>query len=360
MRPMEPRDWIRERALTLGFHQIGFACAPAADEEFAEGERFGEWLERGLAGDMGWLERTAERRVDPHAALAGVRGVVALGVRYPGRAEEPAPGEGRVAAYARGRDYHNVLGRRLRKLARDVRARWPEASTYASVDTGAILEKAWAARAGLGWIGKNTMLIDPERGSFSLLAILFTTLDLGQDPPITDQCGSCRLCLDACPTDAFPEPFVLDARRCISYLTIELRDDLPTELRAGIGDRLFGCDECQDVCPFNLGASDRLDPGFGDETTPLHEPLAPLLELDADEHAALTRGRPLARPGRDGLVRNACVAAPAAAGATMVPALARRLSDPSASVRRHAAWALDRIGGDDARAALDAAPAVRD
>ena len=199
------------------------------------------------------------------------------------------------------------------------------------------------ARAGLGWIGKNTLLLHAERGSLTLLAVLLTTIEVPVDSPGVDQCGSCRLCLDSCPTGAFPEPYVLDARKCLSYLTIEERGAWPAELRAAAGDHVFGCDVCQDVCPWNLRPLATLDPGFGDAATPVHEPLAGLLALDAEQFADFARGRPLARPGRDGLVRNACIAAGNSGATELVAQLTALLADPALVVRDAAAWALNAV-----------------
>ena len=349
------RAWIEARALELGFDAVRFAAVPD-DGDFPEAKRFRAWLAQGYDGEMAWLRRTADRRATARAIVADSRSVAVCVQRYPGDDPPPDGDVGRVARYARGRDYHNVLGKRLRKLLRALREHWPGRHFYGSVDTGAVLEKAWAVRAGLGWLGKNTMLIDPETGSYSLLAVVLLPIALPSDTEVFDQCGTCRLCLDSCPTGAFPEPYVLDARRCISYLTIEQRGDIPRELREPQGSWLFGCDVCQEVCPFNRTPTTRLDPAFGDESTALDEPLEAILTLDDDEaFESLASGRPLKRPGRDGLVRNGCIVAGNSGDRRFVPLLAHRLDDRSAVVRRHAAWALGQLGGDDARRALEVA-----
>lgn len=346
-------DWIRAEAARLEIDIVGFARVPREGEPFAEGERFLQWLGRGYAGDMGWLSRTAHRRASPRSVVRDCRSAVVLVIPHPPSPREPAPDEGRVASYARGRDYHNVLGRRVRRLASACRRRFPDERFHASVDTGPVLEKAWAVRAGQGWLGKNTLLLHPRRGSYALIGVILTSLELKPAEPMAEQCGDCRLCLDACPTAAFPEPFVLDARRCIAYLTIESHGDMPEDIRAAVGDHVFGCDVCQAVCPWNVRAPEiEMHRAFGDGATTLHESLAGMLELSRELHAESMRGRALARPGRDGLVRNAAVVAGNTRGERWVAALLVLLGDASALVRRHAAWALGRISGKRARAGL--------
>ncbi|NNL67614.1 MAG: tRNA epoxyqueuosine(34) reductase QueG, partial [Myxococcales bacterium] len=237
-------------ARSLGFDRAGIAPA-AATERMAF---LREWLDRGYAGEMGWLSRNADERADPRKRFADARSVLVVGLVYdPGEplAGSPVP-TGRIARYAGGDDYHDLMGDRLAALAAALEARVGRPlAQHAYVDTGPVLERELAARAGLGWIGKNTCLIDPTLGSYLFLGVLFTDLELAPGVPEPDHCGSCRACLDACPTDAFPEPYVLDASRCLSYTTIELRGAIPEPLRAGQGDRVFGCDVCQEVCPWN-------------------------------------------------------------------------------------------------------------
>lgn len=258
------------------------------------------------------------------------------------RAVGPAPG--RVAAYAHGRDYHNVVLKRARKLARWLRARGFVARGM--TDAEPVFERAWAARAGVGFVGKNCCLIVPGLGSHVVLATVLTSADLAPDEPIAERCGSCRLCLDACPTGAFVRPRELDARACISYLTIETRAPVPVALRAGIGDRIFGCDECQDVCPFN-----RTEAAPEAETRPF-EPdarwaahdAADYLRMGDEEFARVARGSPIQRPGREGMARNAAIVLGNVGGRVHLPVLrAAAAHDVSPTVREAAAWALARL-----------------
>jgi epoxyqueuosine reductase len=358
--PAARSAWLKQRAKAAGFDRAGVARLPPGGEETVAGERLRAWLRAGHAAGMTYVARTAGLRADPRQLLPGARSVLALAVRYPGAAPEPRPGEGRVARYALGRDYHNRLLRPLRKLLKAYLAAFPGADAVGFVDRGPVMEKAWAARAGLGWIGKNTLLLDAEDGSYLWLATLLVTVELEPDRPQLDACGDCRLCLDSCPTGAFPAPYVLDARLCISYHTIENRGEVPEALKPAIGDRLLGCDVCQEVCPYNQPALTRRSPAspapFAGgapapapasppaSEPPLHQELAPVLALDsAAAFRDLAGGRPLARPGRDGLVRNACIVAGNSGDRRHRPALERLLADPSPLVRESAAWALERL-----------------
>jgi epoxyqueuosine reductase len=327
---------VKDRARELGFDRV--TVGPATPP--AHGAAFDAWLDAGHAGSMSYLARGRADRLDPARLLPGVRSVVAVALSYKPAADDPS-WRG-VAAYARGRDYHDVLRERLATLATflndqagsDVRAR-------VAVDTSAVLERDLAARAGLGWIGKNTNLLAPELGSLFFIGILLTTAVLSFDDALPDRCGTCTACLDACPTDAFRGPYVLDARRCISYLTIEHRGDVDERLRAGIGEWLFGCDVCQDVCPWNAKASVKRDSAFA-AAAPLESP-GELLELTADGFRARFRGSPMTRAKRAGLVRNAALVLGNGRDASAVPALTRALDDDEPSVRTAAAWALARI-----------------
>jgi epoxyqueuosine reductase len=292
--------------------------------------------------------------VDPEQLLPGIRSIVAVALAHPAASaaeKDPPPGRARVARYAGGEDYHDVMLDRLRALAsgmaalagRDVRAR-------AYVDTGPVLERAFAARAGLGWIGKNTCLIDRALGSRLMLGVVLSDLDLPVDPPETDHCGTCRACLDACPTDAFPEPYVLDATRCIAYTTIELRGPIPEPLRAGQGHWVFGCDVCQDVCPWNRrpDRDDRPDPlGLRARLEPdprfVQAELGWILALDEPGYLALTRGTALRRARFRGLIRNALVAAGNSGDPTLRGAVERWAEGDDALLAEHAVWALARL-----------------
>ncbi len=334
---------LEARALALGFAKVGFARATSLDEE---GRRLRAWLDARRHGEMRWLEDTADVRIDPRdeRMLAGARTIVALATPF---ARDDAGGglaPGVVARYARGRDYHNVLGTRLKKLAAWLRREGFQ--TRHSVDSMPVFERAWAQRAGLGFIGKNCCLIVPGLGSHVFLSTLVTTAVLPETAPMEERCGSCRRCLDACPTNAFVEERSLDARLCISYLTIEQRGPIPVELRSPIGDRLFGCDECQDVCPFN-----RTAPPSREST----EPFAPdarltgrgagdLLSMDAAAFDAFSLGTPLRRPGRDGLARNAAVVLGNSRDKRHLPVLREAAASHASEVVREAArWAVDQL-----------------
>jgi epoxyqueuosine reductase len=301
---------IRERARALGFHAVGFARADRPlDEDHA---RYRAFLERGLHGEMTWLADNAgaRRTLDGPAILEGARTVVCLARRYARDDAGDPPLSRRIARYARGQDYHVFLRKKLQRLAAFLRTRGGEAR--ALLDTAPVLERAWAARAGLGFVGKNGLLIVPGQGSACLLGEVVTTLELDEADygrPIGERCGSCRACLDACPTAAFPEPFVLDARRCIAYLTIEARSVPPPELREAVGAHLFGCDDCQDVCPYN-----RVPPPPVRETAQFAPrrralDLAHLAGLGEGSFAGALNGSPLQRARAAGIARNAVLAA---------------------------------------------------
>jgi epoxyqueuosine reductase len=305
---------------------------------------------------MAWMARpdSVRRRLDPREALAGCQTVIVASLSYApavdasGEALHPDPGRPIVARYASGIDYHDWFEERLDGLAEEVRAIDPDALVRRYVDYGPVLERDHAQRAGLGWIGKNSMLINPRLGSWFLLGELLTTLDIEPDPPfVPDRCGTCRRCIDACPTDAILEGRVIDSRRCISYLTIELRGSIPEELRPAIGSRVFGCDICQDVCPWNSepepGDQTALKPGKPAEFPTLRKWAEELLELDADAYREAYRGSPLARPGRDAMLRNLCVGLGNSGRPDAIPVLRRCLDDDSELVREHAAWALGRL-----------------
>lgn len=344
--PIPLEEDITQKAHELGFDLVGFTGVEPLERE---GQRLREWLERGCHGDMLYMQKSAEKRSAPRGLLPGARGIVVVGMSYHDAAGEAcshdANGRGRVARYARGRDYHKTMGKKLKALTRFITDRGgtqTQARYY--VDTGPLLEKALGARAGLGFIGKNTMLIHPEYGSWILLGEIVTTLDFSDEkPPALPDCGACRLCIEACPTDALSEPFQLDARRCISYLTIENRSDIPAGLRPLLGDWIFGCDICQEVCPYNRYAKPA-GAGLEDKRHSEGLRLSELLKLkDSQAFLELSRGSPLRRAKREGLVRNACVAAGNSDDRGNRAWLEGALEDPSSMVRKHAAWALDKI-----------------
>src|SRR5262245_44691746 len=334
---------VNEAGRQLGFDLV--AIGPAGPPDHAAA--FEGWLDAGHAGTMTYLERGRDKRVDPQRVLPGARSVVVCALGYfqgPGAGGPPG-----VARYAWGDDYHAVIEPRLEALADAISGLAPGATTRVYVDTGPLLERDLAARAGLGWIGKNTLLLHPRLGSFFFIGTVLTTAELEADTPLPDRCGSCRRCLDACPTDAFVEPYVLDSRRCIAYLTIEHRGTIPAELRPGIGAWTFGCDVCQDVCPWNHRAPATAEPAFAARR---HPPLTELLALDEAAYTERFRGSPLKRARRAGLARNAAVALGNGGRAEDLPPLAEALGHADPTVRGHAAWALGRIGGEGAHAAL--------
>jgi epoxyqueuosine reductase len=341
-------EQVQGLALAVGFDLAG--AAPA--EPLEQAQLLRTWIARGYAGDMDYIERRVEERVDPRRLLAGARSIVAVGLVYdPGPRPEPAGGVGRVARYAGGEDYHEVLWERLRALEAGMAALAPgPVTTRSYCDTGPVQERAVAAAAGLGWIGKNTCLIHPGLGSYLFLGVVLTDLVLGSGTPEPDHCGGCRACLDACPTDAFPAPYVLDATRCISYTTIESRGPIDPALRRDHGDWLFGCDVCQEVCPWNL-RSRRVVPedprGLRERLRPrpewLHPSLQWILDLDEESWRAATRKTALRRTRYRGLVRNALIVAGNAGSGELVPAIRRHAESGDALIAEHARWALDRL-----------------
>jgi len=305
--------------------------------------RLDEWLAAGYAGQMHYLADRREAYSDPNRVLDGVRSIVMLAMNY--RTTEPMSpraGQGRVSRYAWGEaDYHDLIRERLDTLTEFLRAYEPAAIARGIVDTAPLLEREFAELAGLGWIGKNTLLINRHEGSWFFLAALLTDVELAYDSERdTDHCGTCRACLDACPTDAFPQPYMLDASKCISYLTIELRDAIPLESRTGMGDWVFGCDVCQDVCPWNSRAPLSRQTEFGprDGNDPLD--LIALFDLDDTAYRARFHHTPLWRPKRRGLLRNAAIALGNKPTEAAIPALVRGLNDAEPLVRGASAWAL--------------------
>jgi epoxyqueuosine reductase len=346
--PVTLSDRVKAVGLGLGFDLVGVARAEATRET----EFLREWLARGYAGEMGYLARRVEERVDPRRLLAEARSVVMVGLVYdPGERAAPAAGRGAVARYAGGEDYHDVLGERLRAFgaALEPLAGAPVA-LRAYVDTGPVQERVFAAYAGLGWIGKNTCLIHPQLGSYLFLGALLTDLALAPDTREPDHCGSCRACLDACPTQALVAPYVLDATRCISYLTIEARDGVPEALREACGELVYGCDICQEVCPWNTRERRSVPPdplGLRARLAPRPEWAAPalawLLDLREDAWRAATRRTALRRAKYRGLMRNALVAAGNSGDASLAPHVRRHADADDALLAEHARWALARL-----------------
>ncbi len=349
--------WAEE----AGFTRAGLAVL----EPSAHGQMLRRWVERGEHAGMEWMGRRLEVREDPRSLLPGARYVLCVALQYhPLDGEEEVEGDlwPRVARYARGRDYHDIMGRQLKSLAQRIREAYPGSLTRPYVDTGPVLERELASKAGLGAFGKNCNLLHRDWGSYFLLGELLLDLDLeeGEDgaaaglgEPVADLCGGCTLCLEACPTQALREPYRLDSRRCISYWTIEHRGDLPEEAREMVGDWVFGCDICQEVCPWN-----RRGPIAGRHPKLRLPPqrreldLAGLLGLDREGYVERFQVSPMKRAKLPGLKRNAAVAMGNRGDQEYVPALVQALEDAEPVVRQHAAWALGKIGGREARAGL--------
>ncbi len=312
---------IKKAAHALGFDAVGISAIrpPYPAPESAESgnqaqsrDRYGrltEWLRRGYQAGMAWLTRDPAKRADPSLVLPGCQSVISVGMNYftHHRADE-RPGHGRIARYAWGEDYHHILGQRLTGLEEHLKRLCPDARSLTYVDTGPVMEKAWAQQAGLGWIGKHSNLVSGRYGSWLLLGEILTTAELASDEPASDLCGTCRLCIQACPTGAIPEPYVVDATRCISYLTIEYRgdgSDVPEDVRRAIGNRIFGCDDCLDACPYNHAAEPTSEPGFQPTPLTLAPPLSRLAEMREQEFASTFRLSPIKRTKASGLRRNA-------------------------------------------------------
>ena len=357
--PEDAATMVKARARELGFSAVGIASVEdGIAEDFA---RYRAALDAGLHGPIEYLARNVDvrGRVDAPGILAGAKSVIVVAARYDRRDEEGDPPVARaIARYARGRDYHNHLRKKLRALARTVRALGENVEARPTSDTAPILEKAWAARAGVGFFAKNGLVIVPGEGSFVLLGEVVTTLALPADTPIEERCGRCTLCLDACPTRAFVRPFVLDAGRCVATMTIELRGPVPDELREATGEHLFGCDVCQDVCPHNHAR--RPAPPLADRYRPharwsevTIEDLARVGMVGGPDFAEATEGSPVRRAGVEGLARNACLVLGrerrVAALAVLEDVAARH---PSDVVRDAARWAIDRIARRDAKATM--------
>ena len=353
-------DVLAAAARTHGFAALGIAAAAAAP---LAGQRLRDWLAAGRHGDMIWMADTADRRASPAALWPEVRSVIMLGVDYT-PALDPMrlvdrPDRGAISVYALGGDYHDSVKRRLKALATWLVTAAP-APLKVFVDTAPVMEKPLAEAAGLGWQGKHTNLVSRDAGSWLFLGAIYTTLDLVPTAPSGGACGSCDACQRACPTNAFPAPYQLDARRCISYLTIEHAGPIPVEFRAAIGNRIYGCDDCLSVCPWNKFAAAAHDMAFAPRAELIAPRLADLLALDDTTFRQVFAGSPVKRIGRDRFVRNVAIAAGNGGDPSLLTALAPLLDDPVPVVRGAAVWAWQRLGGsiDPTRAAVEADPAV--
>ena len=339
----DPRPEIRTRALALGFDVVGFCSAELGSEAR---QRLADFLAAGQHGDMGWLAARVEQRAQPRALWPEARSVIALGLSY---APEENPlvslehhDRGTISVYARNRDYHDIVKGKLKHLAQFVVSRFgPQVKVF--VDTAPVMEKPLATKAGIGWQGKHTNLVSRRYGSWLFLGEIYTTLDLPPDPPHQDRCGTCSRCLDICPTSAFPAPYRLDATRCISYLTIEHDGPIPTELRPLMGNRIYGCDDCLAVCPWNRFARAAQDPKLRAREDLNAPRLAELAQLDDAGFRNLFSGSPIKRIGRNRFVRNVLIAVGNSGDRSLRTTAQRLTSDPDPVVADAARWAVDQL-----------------
>jgi epoxyqueuosine reductase len=357
------QERLREQLRGLGFDEVRFVTLCPAPGSGA----LRSWLDSGYHADMHWMERTAAKRSDPGLVLDGARSAIILGVNYlQDGTGEGAPGAPRAwARYSLYRDYHDSLKPALERAGHILEESFGAAAADYRyyVDTGPVLERAWAARSGAGFIGKNSMLISRTHGNWMFIASILTRLELVADPPLRNRadtdsvgllCGKCTRCMDACPTKAFPAPGVVDARRCISYQTIENRGIIPRELRKAIGSRIYGCDTCLEVCPWNRFARAGRGMILASRGDIAKVPLRELLALTAARFAELFRGTAIKRVKLAGLLRNACVAAGNSGNSSLVEPLLRLVSHESATVRAHAVWAVGRLGAGERLASVKA------
>jgi epoxyqueuosine reductase len=340
MTPDLSADAVREAARAARFTLVGLARAEPLDPRPLQ-----SWLASGYAADMTWMARRLPERLDPTVVLRDARTVIALAIAY----HRPAGERGPIARYARGRDYHYAHRDRMKDLRKRLLVLDPTVETYAAVDTGVAMEKVWAERAGLGWIGKNGCLINPRLGSWLTLSVMFVDRAVdAYDAPAERRCGDCTLCLGACPTGAFAAPGVVDARRCVAYHSIEHQEIVPRPVREGFSGRIFGCDVCQEVCPWNHRAQPEGDSRFSPRPLSTLAP-AEIAALDRDEFGRLAAGMAIARAGYEGMRRNALYAIGTARDRGARDVVKRLVDDPDASVRDAAAWALDRLQDDQDR-----------
>lgn len=338
------KNAIREKAFELGFDACHFTTAQPPDHS----AHFQNWIAASRHGEMGWIERNAPKRVEPQLVLQNAKTIISLAVSYAKNAEEISPAQkkftGVIARYAQFADYHDILGERL-KILTDFIHQFDSEKTKSLwyVDTGPLLERDLAHRAGLGFVGKHTNVISRKLGNWIFLSEIITTLEIEPDAPEKNRCGSCARCIDACPTNAIIAPFQLDARRCISYLTIELKGAIPVEFRRSIGNRIYGCDDCLAACPWNRFAqAGRMMKPFSKAELAIPDLLA-LLELDNDAFRKKFADSPILRTKRRGLLRNVCVALGNIGDAEVLPPLRRAASDPEPLIAEHAMWAISEI-----------------
>ena len=348
--PIWTSEDVKAHALSIGFD----VCRVTSVEEgWAAGARLKAFVHAGYHGEMGWMEETLERRSHPQAMWPEARSAIVVGVNY-GPDHDPlavldAKDRAAISVYAKGKDYHDVLKKRLKQLAREFVAA-NECEVKVFVDTAPLMEKPLAQQAGLGWQGKHTNLVSREFGSWLFLGVMLTEAEFTSDKAASDHCGQCRACLDICPTNAFVGPYQIDARKCISYLTIEHGAPIPHELRKPMGNRIYGCDDCLAVCPWNKFASETKETKFQQTEATDAPPLSTLLMLDDDAFRAMFSGSPVKRIKRRRFLRNVLIAAGNSGDAALVPAVKELLSDEETLVRGAAVWALYQLAPDDARA----------
>ena len=343
---------IAAKAREAGFDAVGFTRADARPDL---PEKLSRWLELRRQGDMGWMEETAERRADPQTLWPDAKSIVMLAMNY-GPEADPLPllekrDRAVISAYAQNRDYHDLVKKRLKQVARWL-AEEAAVDVKVFVDTAPVMEKPFGQAAGLGWQGKHTNLVSTELGSWFFLGAIFTVAELEPDTPHTDRCGSCRACQDICPTNAFPAPYELDARRCISYLTIEHKGHIPREFRRPMGNRIYGCDDCLAVCPWNKFARRAEEAAFHPREDLVSPLLADLAALDDESFRARFSGSPIKRIGRDRFIRNVLIAIGNSEDAALASAATPLLTDPSPLVRAMAVWALGELHPKEEVAAL--------
>ena len=340
---------IREEALRLGFFKVGITPARPLPER----ERFMKWLREGMYGEMCYMERQAPKRLDPCLVLDGACSILVLALNYYAAGTfSDSPIKGKISRYAWGDDYHAIVKDRLEALLAFIRKLEPSVRGLCYADTGPVMEKAWGALSAVGWMGKNTTLISRSHGSWFFIGVILLNIELEYDPGERNFCGRCDRCLQACPAGAIIAPYVVDARFCISYLT-QLRGPIPRPLRPLMGNRIFGCDACQEVCPWNRFAVKTSEPEFHPREENLVPDLAPLVDMSMEEFSRRFKKSPIYQTTRDGFVRNVVVALGNSGSGAAVPALEKGLQDASPLVRAHAVWALGRIADKRIRGILE-------
>jgi epoxyqueuosine reductase len=348
-KPGSLKSLIHEEALRLGFFKMGIASARLLPCP----EHFRSWLQQGFQGTMSYIERQAPKRENPRLVLENARTIVVLAMNYHTMiAPAISSINGRISRYAWGEDYHGIVRARVKDLLDFIQSLAPSAKGISYVDTGPVMEKVWGAETALGWMGKHTNLITKERGSWFFIGVILLDFEIEADVQEKNYCGKCTRCILACPTGAIAAPYVLDARRCISYLTIELRGPIPRPLRSLIGNRIYGCDDCQEVCPWNKFATATSEKKFEPKRENLDLELSDLVRIDSVDFNSRFKDSPILRATRDGFVRNVAIALGNSGRDGAVPALETALCDRSPLVRSHAAWALGQIATENSQGIL--------